>query len=101
MEGPSLVILKEELKPFIGKKVLRISGNSKQPLPELRGRTLAGVETWGKVLFMTFIKKSSPPILTKTHFMMFGSYRIDDPKKDRVPRVELMCQCCDTGHEAR
>ena len=24
-----------------------------------------------------------------------------DPPEVRVPRVELMCQCCDTGHEAR
>ena len=27
--------------------------------------------------------------MTKTHFMMFGSYRINDPKEDRVSRVEF------------
>ncbi len=29
MEGPSLVILKEEMAPFIGKKVIDVGGNNK------------------------------------------------------------------------
>jgi endonuclease-8 len=28
-EGPSIVILKEEVHPFKGKKILEVSGNSK------------------------------------------------------------------------
>jgi hypothetical protein len=40
LEGPSLVILREELKPFIGHKVLRVRGNTKQPKATLKGRTL-------------------------------------------------------------
>jgi endonuclease-8 len=91
LEGPSLVILKEELQPFLGKKVLKVSGNTKQPKELLKGRTLDRIDTWGKALFLTFgsKKKSEAPILTKTHFMMFGSYRIDEPKENRVPRIEL------------
>jgi endonuclease VIII len=91
MEGPSLVILREELQPFLGQKVLKISGNSKQPLSLLRGRTLGEIRTWGKVLFLKFVstKRSQADVWTKTHFMMFGSYRIDDPKLNRVPRVEF------------
>jgi endonuclease-8 len=91
MEGPSLVILKEELQPFLGQKILKVSGNTKQPKDLLKGRTLDRVETWGKALFLTFgsNKKKEKPILTKTHFMMFGSYRIDDPKENRQPRLEL------------
>jgi endonuclease-8 len=90
MEGPSLIILKEELKPFVGKKVLKVSGNTRQPKELLGGRVLKRVRTWGKVLFMEFTGSAGEkPILTRTHFMMFGSYRIDDPKENRDPRLEL------------
>lgn len=90
MEGPSLVILKEELKPFVGKKVLRVSGNTREPKETLRGLSLKRVHIWGKVLFLEFSKgKGAPSVWTRTHFMMFGSYRIDDPKPDRVPRLKL------------
>jgi endonuclease-8 len=91
MEGPSLVILREELQPFLGKKVLGVTGNTPQPKDRLRGRVLSDVDTWGKVLFLTFRApgKNTAPIVTKTHFMMFGSYRIDDPRPGRDPRLEL------------
>lgn len=91
MEGPSLVILKEELRPFLGQKIIKISGNSKQPIAQLQGRHLVQIFTWGKVLFMKFdsVKNTEKPVFTKTHFMMFGSYRINDPKENRVPRVEF------------
>jgi endonuclease VIII len=85
MEGPSLVILKEELAKFRGKKVVRISGNSKQPIQEIEGKTLKRIETWGKTIFLIF----SGNIVTRTHFLLFGTYRIDDPKKDRTPRVQF------------
>jgi endonuclease-8 len=89
MEGPSLVILREELTPFLGEKVLKVSGNTKQPKEDLKGRTLSKIETWGKVLFLFFSRKGQPDIVTKTHFLMFGSYRINDPKENRDPRLEL------------
>lgn len=85
MEGPSLVILKEELKRFERKKILRISGNTKQPKEDLQGKTLQKIVTWGKTIYLIF----SGGIVTRTHFMLFGSYRIDDPKEDRVPRVQF------------
>lgn len=85
MEGPSLVILKEELSRFKKKKVLKVSGNSKQPIKLLEGKSLQRIETWGKTIFLIF----SGNIVTRTHFMLFGTYRIDDPKTDRIPRLEL------------
>ncbi len=91
MEGPSLLILRQELEPFRGKRVLKVSGNTKQPKELLRGCVLHGIDTWGKQLFLTFvaIRRSAAPIVTKTHFLMFGSYRINDPRIGRVPRLEL------------
>ena len=89
MEGPSIVILSEELREFLGQKVLKVSGNTKEPKDDLKGRTLEQIDTWGKVLFLTFSHKTRPPIVTKTLFMMFGSYRINDPRENRDPRLEL------------
>jgi endonuclease-8 len=95
MEGPSLVILREELQQFFGKKVLKVTGNTKQPKDSLKGLILTKIDTWAKVLFLEFsppssgTNKSVAPVITKTHFLMFGSYRINDPKKDREPRLEL------------
>ncbi len=37
-EGPSLVILKEEAKPFEGKNIVSVSGNSKQDIQCLQGK---------------------------------------------------------------
>src|SRR5690606_20317660 len=31
----------------------------------------------------------SSNIVTRTHFMLFGTYRIDDPKENRVPRIQF------------
>ena len=89
MEGPSLVILSQELQPFVGQKVLSVRGNSKQPIQTLKQRKLVEVMTWGKNLFMRFSQPPRSDILTKTHFMMFGSYRINEPKENRDPRLEL------------
>ena len=85
MEGPSLVILKEELERFRKKKVLRVSGNTRQPKEELEGKTLKEIVTWGKTIYLIFTGN----IVTRTHFLLFGSYRIDEPKPDRIPRIQL------------
>ncbi len=89
MEGPSLVILREELERFRGRKVQKVLGNTKQPKENLKGRTLKDIETWGKQLFLTFTAGLQVPIVTKTHFLMFGSYRIDEPREGRTPRLQL------------
>jgi endonuclease VIII len=91
MEGPSLVILREELEQFRHQKVRKVSGNTKQPKESLRGCTLDSIDTWGKQLFLAFAstRRGAAPIVTKTHFLMFGSYRINEPRIGRVPRLEL------------
>lgn len=52
---------------------------------QLRGKKLERIETWGKNLFLIF----SGNLVTKTHFLLYGSYRIDDPRNGREPRLEL------------
>lgn len=90
MEGPSLLILREELEPFVGKKVLRVTGNTKQPKESLERQKLEKVDTWGKNLFLVFSGSRSKKVtLVKVHFLMFGSYRINEKRENYAPRLEL------------
>ena len=91
MEGPSLLILREELQPFLGRKVLEVTGNTTQPKAALTGRKLGCIQTWGTNLFLTFsaASRKAAPIVTKTHFLMFGSYRINETRPSRTPRLAL------------
>lgn len=84
MEGPSLVILKEELQHLKGKKLLEIGGNTKVEIKSFKGEILKGVSSWGKHLLLSF---SSATI--RIHFLMFGSYRINERKEEREPRLFL------------
>jgi endonuclease VIII len=82
-EGPSLVILKEEVKPFEGKKVVLVEGNSKQPIERIQGKKLLEVKTWGKHFILRFAKFS-----VRIHFMLFGKAAVNK-KLLRPPRLSL------------
>ena len=74
-EGPSIVILREETERFVGAAVNRISGNTKEPVDVFAGRTITAIKSWGKHFLLVFDKEA-----IRIHFMLFGSYRIDEPK---------------------
>jgi endonuclease-8 len=78
-EGPSILILKEKLKPFKGKKVIDANGYAKGFDAEmLVGKTLKDIKTWGKQTLFVF-----PKFAVRVHMMLFGSYYINDrPKKN-------------------
>jgi len=82
-EGPSLVILKEEVQSFVGKKVTQISGNTKIPIAEFEGQKLIDFKTWGKHFLICFPKKT-----IRIHFLLFGSYRVNETKLT-PPRLTL------------
>lgn len=84
MEGPSLVIACEELKPFLKKKIVAAKGSAKLPMTKLQGQRLLEAKSWGKHLLLSFSKTC-----LKIHFLMFGSYRIDDPRENRIPKLQL------------
>jgi endonuclease-8 len=83
-EGPSIVILKEEVQSFIGKEIIKVEGNSKQDIQRLSGQKIIYFKSWGKHFLICFKK-----FTVKIHFMLFGSYKIND-QKDRVPRLRLI-----------
>ena len=82
-EGPSIVILKEEVQPFKGKKIISVSGNSKIDYHQLQNKTVTDFKSWGKH-FLICCKG----ITLRVHFMLFGSYRINE-NKAKTPRLSL------------
>ncbi|MFL5742733.1 MAG: endonuclease [Flavisolibacter sp.] len=85
-EGPSLVIAKEEMIGFKGKKVIAVSGNSKIEKERMLQKKLLDIRTWGKHLLLYF-----GGFTVRIHFLMFGTYRVNE-KKDAVPRLSLAFQ---------
>lgn len=82
-EGPSIVILKEAVKGFKGKKVIKITGNTKVDFSGLLNQKINGFKSFGKNFFVCFSKAA-----IKVHFMLFGSYRINE-RKGTPPRLSL------------
>lgn len=83
MEGPSLVILKEEIREFKGKRVTEVSGLSKLDYGRIADQKIKSFRTWGKHFLIEFKNFS-----LRIHFLMFGSYRINERKKTN-PRLHL------------
>ncbi len=82
-EGPSIVILKEAVQSFKGKKVLSVSGNSKIDYQQLQNKTITDFKSWGKHFLVCF-----KGVTLRVHFMLFGSYRINE-KKATPARLSL------------
>jgi len=84
MEGPSLVILKEEVQPFVGKKILSATGNAKFGIERIQNLKVVDFKTWGKHFLICF-----PKFYLRVHFLMFGSYRVNETK-EQAPRLALL-----------
>jgi endonuclease-8 len=83
-EGPSIIILKEAVQAFKGKKIISAEGNSKKiDFSLLEGKTVTGFKSWGKNFFICFT-----PFTLRIHFMLFGSYRINE-RKEAPARLSL------------
>ncbi len=83
-EGPSLVILRKESACFAGRKIAIAEGNTKAvDLPSLVGKKIVSLRTFGKQFLIEL-----PRTALRIHFLLFGSYRIDE-RKDSPPRLSL------------
>ena len=84
-EGPSLVILKEVVLPYIGKKILEARGNAKIDMSRLQKKKILHIRTWGKQIFIS-LKDTT----IRIHFLMFGSYGFgEQTKPDKSLRLGL------------
>jgi endonuclease-8 len=82
-EGPSIVILREELNKFKGKKILKISGNAKIDLQRMKGLKILDIRSWGKHFLICF-----DGFFIRIHLLMFGSYRVNE-RKELDPRLSV------------
>lgn len=84
-EGPSIVILKDAIMPFKGRKILSAGGTTQKiDLTELAGKKIVDFKTWGKHFLICL-----PGFTIRIHLMMFGSYRINE-RKETKPRLSLL-----------
>jgi endonuclease VIII len=92
VEGPSLLLAREQLQPFKGQRVLHVSGNTKIEKERLQDQVVKEIFNWGKHLVFQF-----PQFAMKVHFLMFGTFEADvegitvtgDYKRAREPRLLL------------
>jgi endonuclease VIII len=76
-EGPSIVILKDLVRKFIGKKIVKVTGNTKRiDKKSLAGKKIIDIKSWGKQFFIC-----TKGVNIRIHFLMFGSYSIDERTK--------------------
>lgn len=84
-EGPSMVILKEAISTFKDKKILSARGNANIDMQSLVNKKVLTFRTWGKQFFI-----SLKGINIRIHFLMFGSYSINEQTKpDKSLRLHL------------
>jgi endonuclease-8 len=84
-EGPSIIILKEELQPFVGKKITAAGGNSKQvDFKAITGSRVIDFKSWGKHFLIVL-----PDRTLRIHLLMFGKYSINDDTSATEPRLRL------------
>ena len=69
MEGPSLYLAAEQLQPFSGRTILKVSGNSKIGIERLLGQTPGEIFAWGKHLVFQF-----DDFALRVHFMLWGTF---------------------------
>jgi endonuclease-8 len=84
-EGPSIVILKEAVQPFKGKKILDATGNTtKIDKSELINQKVVDFKSWGKHFLICL-----PKYTLRIHFLLFGSSSVNEPIATRKPRLHL------------
>lgn len=82
-EGPSIIILKELIQSFKGKKILEAGGNTKIEKEKLVNQKLTDFKSWGKHFIIC-----TSAINLRIHFLLFGSYSINEQTKPN-PRLFL------------
>lgn len=82
-EGPSIVILKEEVQAFKGKRILDATGTSKIDKQRLINSKITDFKTWGKHFLICL-----PHHTLQVHLLLFGKYSINEPRNGK-PRLML------------
>lgn len=78
-EGPSIVLLREAVTSFTGKKITGVTGNTKIDKKRMLNKKVIAFKTWGKHFLVCF-----NGFTLRVHFMLFGSYLINETKEAKV-----------------
>lgn len=81
-EGPSIIILKETLEEFNGKKIIGTTGSAPIDFNRLENKTVT-FKTWGKHFLLCF-----DGFTIRIHLLMFGTYLINE-QKQLEPKLSL------------
>jgi endonuclease-8 len=92
MEGPSLYLAANQLKPFKGETVLSVTGNSKIEKERVLNKKVKAIFAWGKHLVIQF-----DTFALRTHFLLFGAFEATvhdtaltgDYRRSYTPRLQL------------
>lgn len=74
-EGPTIVILKDEVQQFAGKEIVSVTGNTKIDLSRLEHNKVIAFKSWGKHFLICF-----EGFTVRIHFLLFGSYLVNATK---------------------
>jgi endonuclease-8 len=69
MEGPSIHLAAEQLRPFVGRRILRVGGNSRIGIDRLNRRVVRDIFAWGKHLVLQF-----DTFALRVHFLLWGTF---------------------------
>jgi len=83
-EGPSIILVKEAAAKFAGKKIIAVSGNSKIDQNILLNKKIIEFKSYGKHFLICL-----NGLTLRVHFLMFGSYTINEKKPERAIRLNL------------
>lgn len=75
-EGPTIVLMKEDLQKMVGEKVVSATGNAKIDKDDLVGKVLKEIRLYGKQTYLIF-----DDVSIRIHLLMFGSYEVDEQTK--------------------
>ena len=75
-EGPTIVLMKEDLVKFEGQKVVNTGGNAIPDVSQLVGQKLKEIKLYGKQTYLIF-----DHCCVRIHLLMFGSYEVDEQTK--------------------
>ena len=82
-EGPTIVILKEEVQEFTGKKIISATGTTSLDHDRLVNNKVVAFKSWGKHFLICL-----PDFTIRIHFLLFGSYLINE-QKAAIPKLSL------------
>jgi endonuclease-8 len=84
MEGPSVKIAADAMSGYEQQVIKAVYGNTKIDKDRLLGRKIFEIFSRGKNLFIGFKE-----FALKTHFGMYGSWRVDKERDGKTPRLGI------------